>query len=87
MKIIGKILQKKGSYSNYEGAYICFVAQEIIHGKYDKKIKTISYKNHKLKLKTENNYIATEIRLQEKKIISEINSQLKIEKIKKLIIH
>lgn len=85
MKKISTILEKRNYYKTLESSHICFVAQKELDKIFGaKKISVISYRNGNLKIRAENNYLLSEIRMKQGEIIFEVNKKFKNNKIRKV---
>lgn len=78
MKKVTNILKKRDYYNIYQSSYVCFVAKEIIDGLFgENSVKIVSFKNKQLRLRAENNFLATEIKMRKEMIIDQINKKIK----------
>lgn len=79
-KSLRKIIKQRGLDKSLEAARICYVANQIANNRFE----AVSFKDGILKIKTKNHLAASEIQLNQKNIISEINDALGEDLVKKL---
>ena len=87
MDLIESILKKRANYQIYQASFVCYRAQKVFDKIFSKNnIKVIAFGNKNLKIKTNNKFLITEIKIKQEQILDQINKSIGKILIKKITI-